>query len=296
MGNDLTVIIPAFNEEQGIRRTILELLPFTAKNNWQVIIIDDGSSDNTSGEISDIDGITVVSHPYNKGYGAALKTGIRKVKTPLIALYDADGQHRPEDLENLYNNFSNYDMLVGERGKDSHSEWVRKPGKWVLSKTANFLSGRKIPDLNSGLRVIRKDIIIKMLHLFPDGFSFSTTSTIALINMGYNVDYFPIKTNKRSGRSTVNQIKHGSNTLLLILRLIVLFSPLKVFLPASIILGIFGIIYEIIFGWILLPVGIKLIPTAFFILLTSLLIFFFGLVVDQVSEMRKHQFDYLNEK
>lgn len=124
--------------------------------------------------------------------------------------------------------------------------------------------------------------------MFPDGFSFSTTSTIAFMNMGYNVNYYPIQVSKRIGNSTVKQFKHGSNTILLMLRLIVLFNPLKVFLPISIYLFLVAVVYEIVFGIIyLLPDNFRLIPAAFFMMLTSILIFFFGLVVDQISELRK---------
>ncbi len=284
----LTVIIPAFNEEQGIRETILNLKDYIKDKEWKIIVVNDGSTDNTKTILESIPDITVINHPYNKGYGASLKTGILKADSELISFYDADGQHRPDDLENIFNNFSNCDMLVGQRGKGSHQEWIRKPGKWVLSKVANFLTGRKIPDLNSGLRVIKKDVIEKMLHLLPEGFSFSTTSTIAFMNMGFSVGYLPIVVNKRAGKSTVKQVKHGSGTLLLILRLIVLFNPLKVFIPVSIIAFFTGIIYEVYAGIIFHPEPPKLIPGAFFLMLTGLLIFFFGLVVDQISEMRKH--------
>lgn len=284
----ITLIIPSFNEELAIKQTIEELQEQTKALGWKIIIINDGSTDRTSEILKTIANIEVINHPYNKGYGASLKTGILHAKTELIALYDSDGQHRPQDLIALFNNFSNYDMLIGMRGKNSHQDWMRKPGKWVLSKVANLLTGRKIPDLNSGLRIIRRDIIIKMLHLFPQGFSFSTTSTIAFMNLGYNVGYFPIVVNKRVGISTVKQFKHGSNAIMLMLRLIVLFNPLKIFMPISIYLFIFGVIYEIIFGIILLvPDNFRLIPAAFFMILTSILIFFFGLVVDQISELRK---------
>lgn len=285
----LTVIIPAFNEQEGIGQTIMDLLPKAKVNKWEIIVINDGSTDNTLIELNKFgDEIKVISHVYNKGYGASLKTGITNSTTPLIAMYDADGQHKPSDLEMLFSNMESFDMVIGARGKTSHQDWVRKPGKWVLVKVANLLTGRKIPDLNSGLRVIKRDIITRMLSLFPDGFSFSTTSTIAFMNMGYNVNYYPIQVSKRIGNSTVKQFKHGSNTILLMLRLIVLFNPLKVFLPISIYLFLVAVVYEIVFGIIyLLPDNFRLIPAAFFMMLTSILIFFFGLVVDQISELRK---------
>jgi glycosyltransferase involved in cell wall biosynthesis len=289
----LTIIIPAFNEEKGIKNTIEDLLPFAKKNNWEILVVNDGSSDRTKEIISEISGISYINHPYNKGYGASLKTGIKASEGNLIAFYDADGQHDPKDLENLAENIDSHDMVVGQRGKDSHQDLIRKPGKWVLGKVANFLVGRKIPDLNSGLRVIRKDVIINLLHLFPDGFSFSTTSTVAFMNMGYDVVYIKIKVKKRVGTSSVRQIRHGANTILLITRLIVLFNPLKVFMPIALLIFWLGCFYEIIAGIILAP-SIDVLPAAILMILAGIIIFFFGLVVDQISELRKHF--YLNMK
>lgn len=292
---ELTIIIAAYNEEDGIADTIQGLLPLLDKYLWKLLVINDGSSDETESIIlrfsKSNSRISYINHPYNRGYGAGLKTGIKNANTDFVAFYDADGQHRPEDMEKLYDKFVGLDMLVGKRGRDSYQDWVRKPGKWVLGKVANFLTGRKIPDLNSGLRIIKRDIILGMLHLFPDGFSFSTTSTVAFMNLGYAVDYSPIIVNKRVGQSTVKQFKHGSSTILLIFRLIILFNPLKVFLPASLFILLLGIIYELLFGIILID-GIDLLPAALLLIITGILIFFFGLVVDQVSELRKHL--YLN--
>ncbi len=290
MEKRLTVLIPAFNEEEGIKLTLESLIPIAKKNKWKIIVINDGSNDNTKSEVErfGVD-VLLINQPYNIGYGAALKTGIKASETDYIATYDADGQHSPEDLELLWNNIENFDMVVGKRGNDSHHDWIRKPGKWVLSKTANFLTGRRIPDLNSGMRIIRKDVIISKLHLLSNTFSFSTTSTVAMMNMGYFVKYFPIKVRRRIGKSSVKQLKHGTSTILLILRLIVLFNPLKVFLPMSISLIVLGLIYEIIWGIVLIN-GIDLLPSALFLLVSGVLIFFFGLIADQLSEIRKHNF------
>jgi glycosyltransferase involved in cell wall biosynthesis len=288
----LTVIVPVFNEEAAIEKTINELVLFSKSKEWEILVVNDGSTDNTVSILEKFPEIRVISHPYNKGYGAALKTGIKNSATNLICFYDADGQHSPVQIINLLDNFGSYDMLVGERGKDSHREWVRRPGKWLLYRVANFLTGVKIPDLNSGLRLIKREIILRLLHLFPDGFSFSTTSTIAFLNLGLNLGYYPITTKKRIGKSTLKQIKHGSNVLLLILRLIVLFNPLKVFIPVSFFLISVGMIYEVYQGVIILGFEkARLIPGAFFLIITGVVIFFFGLVVDQISEMRKHQFN-----
>ncbi|MBC8394861.1 MAG: glycosyltransferase family 2 protein, partial [Deltaproteobacteria bacterium] len=281
----------AFNEAHSIKKTLIELQPHARKHGWKILIIDDGSTDQTNAILAKIGDISVIRHPYNKGYGASLKTGIKNSQTPLVAFFDADGQHRPDDLEKLVAHMADYDMVVGKRGQNSHEEWIRKPGKLLLSAVANYLTEQKIPDLNSGMRVVRKRMILGHLHLFPEGFSFSTTSTIAFLNLGYNVGYVTITAGKRIGKSTVKQIKHGTSAILLIIRLILLFNPLKFFLPLSIGLFIVGSIYEILYGIILFQEGVELIPAAFFTILTSLLIFFFGLVVDQLSELRKHTID-----
>jgi glycosyltransferase involved in cell wall biosynthesis len=279
MNTSLTVIIPAYNEEYGIKKILCDLLPLCEKYSWKVIVVNDGSTDNTAKELQDISGIIIINHPVNKGYGASLKTGIRAAKTDIIAFYDADGQHRPGDLSNMVQSFNCYDMLIGERTKDSHQEWIRKPGKWILAKTANYLTGRKIPDLNSGLRVIKKDVINKMLHLFPDGFSFSTTSTIAFMNLGYDVSYYPITGKKRIGKSSVKQVRDGSSVLLLLLRLIILFNPLKVFLPISVLFFMIGIGWGV-YGFLFFG---RFATTATVSIMLSMFLFFIGLIADQIS-------------
>ncbi len=286
-----TIIIPAFNEGKVIG-DVLEKLG-SPEGCEEIIVINDGSTDDTA-EAANRENIRVISHIHNKGYGSALKTGIINAKTPLVAFYDADGQHRPDDLMELVRNLGKYDMIVGERGADSHQDWVRKPGKWVLSKIANYLTEQKIPDLNSGLRILKREIILNILHLMPDNFSFSTTSTVAFLKLGFDIKYYPIKVNKRTGKSTVRQLKHGSSTILLIIRLILLFNPLKVFLPMSLFLFSIGSIYELLYGIILRPGMIRLIPGAMFTLLTAVIIFAMGMTLDQISSLRKNiHFDKL---
>ncbi|MBN1119239.1 MAG: glycosyltransferase family 2 protein [Bacteroidales bacterium] len=278
----LTIIIPAFNEEEGIGETLDRLIPVAKANNFDIVVINDGSTDNTKNIVEGKD-VRLINHPLNKGYGASLKTGIKAVTTEYIALYDADGQHNPEDLINLWQNIRERDMLVGMRGKDSHQDWMRKPGKWILKKTADFLTGIKIPDLNSGLRIIKRECVINRLHLFSDSFSFSTTSTVALMNLGYFVDYYPIKVNKRIGKSTVKQLKHGTSTLMLILRLVVLFNPLKVFIPVSLTLLLGGLAFGT-YGYIVFE---RFSNSAILLTLTGLLFFFMGLISDQISTLNK---------
>lgn len=284
---NLTVIIPAYNEEKAIEETLEKLLPAAVRNRWNIIVLNDGSSDSTLNKIEKFQSIRVITHKVNRGYGASLKTGLKNSETELAAFYDADGQHSPEELEKLWNAWTDQDMIVGQRVKGSHFSISRAPGKWILGKTANFLAGKKIPDLNSGLRIVKKDTIMKYLELFPDGFSFSTTSTIAFLGDKRQVDYIPIQTSKRIGKSNVNQVKDGFNTMLLILRLIVLFNPLKVFFPASFFLILLSIVYEILWGYVFSP-HLRMLPGALLTFLTGIIIFFFALIMDQISQIRRN--------
>ncbi len=290
MESMLTIIIPVFNEEDAIAETLDELIPFSEKHSGKIIVINDGSTDNTAKVLEYYkEKLKIITHPYNCGYGASLKTGIRASQTDYIAIFDSDGQHRIEDLEMLWKEAFNYDMVVGARDAKSSVDILRIPGKWILSKFANILTGKKIPDLNSGLRIYRRSFITKVLHLMPEGFSFTSTSTIAAFNMGFTVGYFPISVKKRIGSSSVKQIRDGSLIIMLILRLIILFSPMRIFFPVSAFLAFVGITYEI---YIIITERLKIVNGALLLLLTALIIFFFGLLVDQVSAMRRERFMY----
>jgi glycosyltransferase involved in cell wall biosynthesis len=200
---------------------------------------------------------------------------------------DSDGQHDHDDILRLLEYIDDYDMVIGERVKGSHHLWTRRPGKWLLGKIANFLTGRKIPDINSGLRAYRKNLLLKLIHLMPNGFSFSTTSTVAYYSMNFRVKYIPIKTKQRTGKSTVNQIEHGFDTILLMLRLIVLFNPLKVFIPVSLFLIFMGLAYQI---YIICLTGLHVEGGAIVSLIAGIQIFLFGLMIDQISSVRREKY------
>ena len=193
----VTVIIPAYNEARAIHAVVTDLveadLPFVA----EIIIIDDGSTDET-GRLAQAAGARLIRHRQNRGYGAALKSGIRAAQTEFVLTYDADGQHRPDQLTTLWAAHEAADMVVGARQALLHSPLWRMPGKWLLNLLANYLMRRRIPDLNSGLRLLRREVINRYLHLCPNGFSFSTTSTLALLNRGYDVVFTPITVAPRS--------------------------------------------------------------------------------------------------
>ena len=279
----ISIIVPAFNEAQGIESTLKGLTAFTADKGWEIIVINDGSTDATLEILNTISAIKIISHPYNRGYGASLKTGIRNASGDIVVFFDSDGQHNPEDIPGLLQKLPEFDMVVGRRDKGSKQGWLRRPGKWILGKVANFLSEHKIPDLNSGLRAIKKNIILELLEIFPDGFSFSTTSTIALFKLGYNVTYVPISVKQRVGKSTVRQVKHGPETLLLILRLISLFSPLRIFINVAAVLFIVGAGYQ---TEEIIRRGFHFVNGAMLLIIASILIFLFGLIADQLSSLR----------
>jgi glycosyltransferase involved in cell wall biosynthesis len=277
----VTVVIPAFNEEGSLPSLMEDLAG--APTDYEIVIVDDGSTDQT-GEILRARGVRVIRHPYNIGYGAALKTGIRQASGEIIAIMDADGQHRLSDVVNLAAHLDDYEMVVGARTKGSQTSPLRKPFKAVLGWVANYLSGTKIPDLNSGLRVFRRKTIDEFLPILPNGFSFSTTQTLAYITGGYPITYVPIRSASREGRpSNVRVVADGFTSVMLIIRTIALFNPLRVFLPvAFFLLGLGGAyLAEELIRTHRIPGG------AVLIVLSGILTFFFGILADQVSLIRK---------
>ncbi len=286
MENKVTIVMPAFNESQAIGICLDGLMPLAEQNGWQVLVINDGSTDDT-GKIATEKGAVVINHWVNSGYGASLKTGIKAADGDIVVIMDADGQHNKDDIARLLEHIDDYDMVVGKRTKASHKSWLRKPGKWILMKVANLLCRTKIPDLNSGLRAYRKDLLLKLIHLMPDGFSFSTTSTVAYNSMKFRVKYIPITVAKRIGTSSVRQFKHGFETLLLMLRLIVLFNPLKIFLPVSLAFIATSIAYQF---FIIFREGLHVHGGAVVSFVAGMQMFLFGLMIDQISAIRREKY------
>jgi len=278
----LSIIIPAYNEEEGLRTFLGKLLPFARERGWEVIVVDDGSTDATA-DVAREYGAKVISHHRNKGYGSALKTGIRNASNEIVVMMDSDGQHKQEDIERLVEYIDDYDMVVGARKR---SKGIRAPGKKLLSIVANYLSGYKIPDLNSGFRVFRKSLIETFLHFCPNGFSFTTTITLAYLREGYSIKYVPIDAQERVGRpSTVKFFRDGYKTFLLIIRVIVLFNPLKVFVPASIFLFLLGFAFTV-YGIVVFGRAPNM---GVLTILSSIILFFMGILADQISAIRRER-------
>lgn len=278
-----TVIIPAFNEEEGISGLLETLKEQELFDKYNFIVVDDGSTDQTAAVAGKYP-VKVIRHAVNKGYGASLKTGIRKAATPYVITMDSDGQHNPVYLATIVDMLHEYDMVIGERSATSFQVKSRKSGKWLIRKTGEMLVDQELPDYNSGLRGFHRELILNLLHLMPNGFSFSTTSTLAFLKEGYNIGTFPIEVTERVGRaSSVKFIKDGSKTFLLLFRIIMLFNPLKVFFPASLLFTVAGILWGVngylFFGRF---------PNSGTILITlGMFMFFFGLLADQISLLNR---------
>ena len=280
----ISIIIPAYSEAASIGGILERLRPYVDAHGLEIIVVNDGSTDNTAGVVADFSYVKLINQPYNKGYGAALKAGVRHATNDWVLTIDGDGQHRPEDIPGLLEHIENYDMIVGSREDNSKQDWLRKPGKWILGLVANYLSNMKIPDINSGFRLIRKSCVEEFMHILPNGFSFSTTISLAMIHGGYSVKYVPINVFKRSGgKSRVKQTRDGFATILLITRCISLFNPLKIYAPIavamlafSMIFAGFGIIYYNSFP-----------KTAIITSISGILVLLFGILSDQVAAIRR---------
>lgn len=236
MIEEATIIIPAYNEREGISQVIesLQSLKKRHGNRWEIIMVDDGSTDGTSEMIRNTPDVVLIQHPFNRGYGAALKSGIRHARYNTLVISDADGTYPIQDIPRLLTPLLKSDMVVGARGNnDANIPFVRRPAKWILNKLANYLTGMKIPDLNSGLRAMKKDVVMKFVHLLPDGFSFTTTITLAMLTNDYTVEFIPIEYHMRSGQSKIRPFRDTLNFLQLIIRTVLYFDPLKIFLPIS---------------------------------------------------------------
>jgi len=280
--SNISIIIPAFNEEEAIGSVVKSI--HSAFPDSEIIVVNDGSTDNTAEEIA-ASAVIILNHDHNRGYGASLKTGIRVASRDYILVCDGDGQHSVEDVRRLMNECDGYDLVVGARNSYSHQPFLRRPGKFIMSKYAEFLAGAKIPDLNSGLRIFKRDTFMRYLHLMPDGFSFSTTSTFTMIKSNRKYKYIPITAQKRIGKSSVRQLKHGPQALMLMLRLAVLFEPLKMFLSIA------GILFILTLASLAIDIfsagGFS--DTTVILSIATIIIFMFGLLCDQISAMRREK-------
>jgi glycosyltransferase involved in cell wall biosynthesis len=274
-----SVVIPAFNEEKGIVPTLRELREVLAGLDYELVVVDDGSKDRTA-ELARAEGVIVIQQPLNRGYGASLKTGIRRAKHDVIVITDADGTYPASAIPALVAGCETYEMVVGARvGSNVAIPLVRRPAKWMLGKLASYLAGRPIPDLNSGLRAMRRDLVRQYEHLLPSGFSFTTTITLSALCRDHLVRFDPIDYRAREGESKIRP-RHAYDFFLLILRTIVYFNPLKIFLPVGLaffLAGLAKFAYDV--------TKENLSESAVFAFITAFLMWGLGLLSDQLSRI-----------
>lgn len=243
----LTIIVPAYNEQDGIGSVLAELHRVMRESGWQyeVIVIDDGSTDSTAAQVSQARN-RLLRHSTNRGYGAALKTGIRHARYAVVAVTDADGTYPNECIPRLLETFQDdeYDMVVGARmGEQVAIPIIRRPAKWAITWLAEFVAGQPIPDLNSGLRIFPRSTVLQFLDLLPDGFSFTTTITLAMLSNGYLIEYVPINYHARIGQSKIRPVQDTLGFIGLILRVALYFAPLRIFVPLGGILFLLGLLW-----------------------------------------------------
>ena len=275
----VSVVLPAYNEEQSIGETIKEILKLHP--DVEILVIDDGSTDSTSQEAIDA-GATVMRHPHNIGNGAAIKTGLRYASGDWIIMMDADGQHKPADIEKLLEYKDDYDMVVGARSKGSKTSWHRDLANFIYNWLASYVTKHKIEDLTSGFRMVKNERVRKFIYLMPNTFSYPSTVTMAYLRSGLSVKYVPIQTRARKGKSKIKLFQDGIRFFLIITRIATLFSPFRVFLPVSLIFFVTGLGYYL-FTYITQH---RFTNMSALLLSSSVIIFMMGLVSEQISQMR----------
>ncbi|HZP48464.1 MAG TPA: glycosyltransferase family 2 protein [Vicinamibacterales bacterium] len=274
-----SVVIPAFNEAASIGRVVAALRAAAA---WRdVIVVDDGSTDETSANARQA-GARVIRHPYNKGNGASVKTGIRAAAGDYILILDADGQHPPADALRLVERLDGYDLVVGARLARTQASLARRVGNELLNRLASFLTERPIPDLTSGFRAARRDCLVEFLHLLPNGFSTPTTTTLAFVKAGYSVAFEPIEAAQRQGVSKIRLGSDGFRFFLILLKVITIFSPLRIFLPISAASCLLGSAYAV---WTIATQS-HVTNSSVLLILMSVVIFLVGLISEQISTLR----------
>ena len=274
-----SIIVPALNEAEAIVDLVRAL---RGSAPWhEVIVVDDGSTDGT-GERAREAGAVVVRHPYNKGNGAAVKSGVRRATGDAILIVDGDGQHRPADAVRLVSRLDEYDLVVGARSAATQATTARRLGNALLNRLATYLTDREIPDLTSGFRAARRECMLEFLHLLPNGFSTPTTTTLAFIKAGYSVAFEPIDAEQRQGKSKIKLARDGAKFFLILLKIITIFSPLKIFVPVSVVTFLLGFGYAI---WTAVRQS-HVTNSSVLLILLAVVIFLVGLVSEQISALR----------
>ena len=284
MTETVSVIVPAFNESHSIEGLISGL---RRAGSWhEILVVDDGSTDDTGSRAAQA-GARVIRHPYNKGNGAAVKTGIRQATGGVVLILDGDGQHRPSDAVRLIDGLREYDLVVGARSSSTQANGARRIGNALLNTIASYLAEHRIPDLTSGFRAARREPLLEFLHLLPNGFSTPTTTTLAFLRAGYSVHFEPIDAGVRQGHSKIRLGADGLQFFVILLKVITIFSPMRIFLPLSAASFALGGVYAV---WTIATQS-HVTNSSVLLILLSVIIFLVGLVSEQISSLRfeRHQ-------
>lgn len=280
----VSIVIPAFEEEAVIGRTVRDVIEATRDDpdaSYEVLVIDDGSHDLTYRRALEA-GARVVSHPYNIGNGAAIKTGIRNATGDAIVFMDGDGQHRAESLPEMIRLLDDYHMVVGARDRAGQAHWARAIANGVYNRFATYVTGFKVQDLTSGFRAMRAADLRRFTYLLPNKFSYPTTITLAMLRAGLPVRYVPIKACRRTGKSKIRPMQDGVRFLIIMMKIATLFAPLRIFIPLAAAFLATGLGY---YGYTFLTerrftnMGLLLVVLAF-------LTFSLGLISEQVAQLR----------
>lgn len=284
----VSIVIPAFNEADAIADVVREL---AAAAPWrEILVIDDGSTDQTAANAAAA-GATVIRQPYNKGNGAAVKAGIRAAAGEYMLIIDGDGQHKPSDALRLTALLGEYDLVVGARSSATQASALRRLGNGALNWLSGYLAERQIPDLTSGFRAARLDYLREFLFLLPNGFSTPTTTTLAFIKAGHSVRFEPVEARQRTGHSKIRLSSDGVKFLVIILRVITIYSPMRIFLPVS------GVSFLLGFGYAVWTTYVEMVTrqswmvghitnSSVLLIMFAVVVFLVGLVSEQISAQR----------
>lgn len=274
-----SIVIPARNEGPSLQSLLPRLQALGIAD--EIIVVDDGSTDNTDVICAEFNA-RVIQHPYSHGNGAAIKTGARAAQGDIIVFMDGDGQHDPADIPRLLSTLeSGMDMVVGARSGGSQASIGRGIANSIYNKLASYMTGHRIEDLTSGFRAVRGDKFRRFLHLLPNGFSYPTTITMAFFRAGYSVGYIPIAASRRTGKSHIRPLRDGLRFLIIIFKVATLYSPLKIFVPASAGMFMIGIGYYL---YTFVNYG-RFTNMSALLLTTSVLIFLIGLISEQITQL-----------